>query len=352
MKKYLIIACMAAGVLCACNNETTHPRTTISNCNPDMSEIQSKSRRMAKVNMDNSEDDFVDLTYKHMLSVSCVDGSTMHIVCYVPSYTCCLTPHSDCSRDGNTITIKCWDTGLNPCNCNCPRKVETEMSDLPYGIYNFEVEYHDKLQMSASMNFTAETDTLLIERAGEYLLSEYELWRVYQSTASSISRTLENVCKQGVSEGEYECTYMLENEKIVLGETEDGWRITAPDDNKKMNIDITAEKTAEDDFTTGVTVSRGTLLNRKVYRLNGECKLAGESQNFVIKVKDLNVAWNHTQTTQNSAGKTTLIDHYYDEMYFDGGEITLTITLNGEEETLHFDLVKQHIKCRETGNQV
>ena len=39
-------------------------------------------------------------------------------------------------------------------------------------------------------------------------------------------------------------------------------------------------------------------------------------------------------------------------MYTNGGEIVLTSIFNGKQTTFHYDLVRGHIRCRETGRQV
>ncbi len=173
MKKSIFIL-LSAGcsiLLSGCYSETTHPKTTVSDCNPNMQEMIGARvpHRMPANGSDavnpsewTPEEWMSVYSWRHILSVSCTGDKEMQLIHYDPDFVCCLTPHSSCKRDGNTITLNDWDTGVEPCHCMCPRKVETSMTGIPYGEYTFILQRDGKEVHRTTISFAADTDALIV----------------------------------------------------------------------------------------------------------------------------------------------------------------------------------------------
>lgn len=174
MKKYFVIACIAAVVLTACNNTAGgnggsnlegngKAKTTISDCHPDLNDLFEHGSAQAKAMKAVADEDISESVsyYYYMLSVKCTGENAMHIVYYDPEHICCMTPHSECTRKGNVITFNAWDTGLEACDCYCPRRSEADMTDLPYGNYTFVLQHEGEEKYKIDIEFKAVTDTLV-----------------------------------------------------------------------------------------------------------------------------------------------------------------------------------------------
>ena len=161
----LLVVCIT--ILVGCNGSTSGKQSAaVSDCNPNMNEIigvDDSYQSSAAINkLQQAIDDATSDMYSHILSVRCINDNKMLIVHYDPEYVCCLTPHSTCERNGNKIVINDWDTGSNPCACNCPRKTDVTLSDVPYGEYAFSIRYANKEKHTATIDFSATTDTIIV----------------------------------------------------------------------------------------------------------------------------------------------------------------------------------------------
>ena len=346
MKTETLFILALAALLSACNNPSSHPKTDISDCHPDLTELRMPTLKMAAETEHLTDRDYIDMGERHMFAVNCVSENSMYISCYCPDFTCCLTPHCSCTRSGSTITFKCWETGLMPCNCLCPRKIETLLTGIPYGEYTLQMKFKDEVTMSATLNFTATTDTLLIEHEEGNIASDNRVFAVYMSIETTVSQILTEACKADKQiEGDHICSSgEHKNEVVTFTPTEDGWHITAPGSNSKIGLDIYATFTGEDNITYN------KLVGRKYFTLNGNCLLKEyNGQSFTASLSNVNISWNHYQTTYTS---TNNIYNSYKVVYRDSGEITTNMTVNGETATYHYFLHDLSITCRETNKRI
>lgn len=169
-KAFFLLLAGCCILLSGCYSEARHPKTTVSDCHPDLQELigDRAPRRMPAEDIgitdpeEWTEEEWMEYSWKHILSVSCIGDKQMQIVHYDPDFVCCLTPHSSCKRQGNTIILNDWDTGVMPCNCLCPRKIETGLSEVAYGDYTFSLRFDSKEKHQATIHFTAATDTVIV----------------------------------------------------------------------------------------------------------------------------------------------------------------------------------------------
>lgn len=158
---------LSVALLMGCGGSTSEKLSqNVSNCNPNLNEIfklgeTAQSSSVAEISQQANGEMFAN-EFNHILSVSCINDNKMLIVHYDPDFVCCLTPHSTCELNGNKIIINDWDTGGNPCDCLCPRKTDATLSEVPYGKYTFSLRYANKEKHSAVIDFTSQTDTVIV----------------------------------------------------------------------------------------------------------------------------------------------------------------------------------------------
>ena len=135
-----------------------HTQSHISDCNPDLESVVAPARMKAHLTGEekDSEEYFMRLQHSEILTVRCTGEKEMYIMRHDPGFTCCLTPHSSITRLGYTISMNDWTTGVMPCECMCPRNIETTLRDLPYGTYTFSLKFDTKEKHSVDLDFIPE----------------------------------------------------------------------------------------------------------------------------------------------------------------------------------------------------
>ena len=167
MKKIMFFAVMCSiMVLTGCDSSVI-PSSKISDCHPNTGELKPVKHMMSPI--EDNESDLIPeidtLDYSEVLTVRCTGEKRMQIIRHDPHFTCCMTPQNSIIRTGYTITIDDWDIGLTPCNCECPRNIESTMSNLPYGTYTFSLKHGHKEMHSVDLDFVPELDTMIVWKA-------------------------------------------------------------------------------------------------------------------------------------------------------------------------------------------
>ena len=156
------LCCML--ILAGCEGSPVTPKSSISDCNPNLDELKTARHMKAAVVDDPevvSKEDYL-FNYSEILTVRCTGDKQMQIIRHDPNYVCCMTPQSSIIRTGYTITMNSWDIGTMPCDCECPRNVECTLNGIPYGTYTFSLKHEHKEIHSVDLDFVPELDTMIV----------------------------------------------------------------------------------------------------------------------------------------------------------------------------------------------